>query len=164
MDFGTIFVSALVSIVSSSITAYVTFRLGLRQAQLKWERELTEKIAQLRTDNSEHAGRLIRQYATGYLVVTRPTAKEREKVFIPSVGRLVIGRAPDSDIVLDDPAVSRHHAMVEVNEGKAFITDLGAISGTYVNDTHLPSGAKSPLSHQDIIRVGTTEMTYMRMQ
>jgi len=40
--------------------------------------------------------------------------------------RLTIGRKPDNDLVIDNPAVSGHHALIFSEEGVFFIEDLGA--------------------------------------
>jgi hypothetical protein len=163
MDIGTILVSALVSVVSSSITAYVTFRFSLRQERVKWERALSEKIVQLQTENTEHATRLLRQYASGYLVVTSPGTPKREKVFLPATGRLAIGTSPDNDVVLQDRAASRHHAVIEVNDRGTSLTDLHTTVGTFVNGHRMPDGGRVKLAHEDVVRIGKAQMTYMRM-
>lgn len=51
---------------------------------------------------------------------------------VPNAG-LSIGRRRESDIVLDDPTVSRVHAELTVREGGFVITDSGSLNGTYVN-------------------------------
>ncbi len=48
-------------------------------------------------------------------------------------GNLIIGRADDSDIVIDNLAVSRHHAIIEKNNGVFTINDLDSNNGTFVN-------------------------------
>ncbi|HWT14755.1 MAG TPA: FHA domain-containing protein [Patescibacteria group bacterium] len=48
-------------------------------------------------------------------------------------GRLVIGRGNDCDLVLDEPEMSRRHAMVEATPGGIWLRDLGSANGTYVN-------------------------------
>jgi pSer/pThr/pTyr-binding forkhead associated (FHA) protein len=37
---------------------------------------------------------------------------------------ITIGRAPENDIVINNLAVSRHHAMIYRNDEKVFIKDL----------------------------------------
>jgi ABC-type multidrug transport system ATPase subunit/ABC-type multidrug transport system permease subunit len=45
-----------------------------------------------------------------------------------------IGRAPDNDIVLDAPGVSRYHATLTYGAGaQPIIADLGSTNGTFVN-------------------------------
>jgi len=46
----------------------------------------------------------------------------------------VIGRGPESNIVISDPGVSRAHAALEEREGKLFVRDLGSLNGIFVND------------------------------
>jgi two-component system, cell cycle response regulator len=46
-------------------------------------------------------------------------------------GRLIVGRAPDCDVVLDDDGVSRRHALfVASANGKVILEDLGSTNGT----------------------------------
>jgi ABC-type multidrug transport system ATPase subunit/pSer/pThr/pTyr-binding forkhead associated (FHA) protein len=48
--------------------------------------------------------------------------------------RLLIGRAPTNQLVLDDEAVAPHHARIERDAaGQVTLTDLGRTTGTYVN-------------------------------
>jgi pSer/pThr/pTyr-binding forkhead associated (FHA) protein len=44
-----------------------------------------------------------------------------------------IGRAPDSDIVIDDPTVSRHHAELRREDCGWSLADLWSTNGTRVN-------------------------------
>ncbi len=50
---------------------------------------------------------------------------------------LVIGRSPDSDLVVEDPAVSSRHAAIRWDGEQAVIVDLGSINGTFVNQKKL---------------------------
>ncbi len=45
---------------------------------------------------------------------------------------LLVGRAPDNDIVLGEPSVSARHARIDVRDGLVFLTDLGSTNGTFV--------------------------------
>ena len=59
----------------------------------------------------------------------------------PFAGRIValpnqmvtIGRAPDNDVVVGDPATSGRHGRIEVRAGSFWISDLGSTNGTLVN-------------------------------
>jgi S-DNA-T family DNA segregation ATPase FtsK/SpoIIIE len=51
---------------------------------------------------------------------------------LPATGSLVVGRASDADLVLDDPEVSRRHAMIRAGHGDAgagTVTDAGSRNG-----------------------------------
>jgi DNA-binding winged helix-turn-helix (wHTH) protein len=52
-------------------------------------------------------------------------------------GGAVIGRAPEVDIRLDSPRVSRHHARVTLGDAGIIIEDLGSRNGTFVNDSRI---------------------------
>jgi sigma-B regulation protein RsbU (phosphoserine phosphatase) len=47
--------------------------------------------------------------------------------------RTVLGRAPSSQVVLDNEAVSRHHAQILESHGHFFLEDLKSRNGTLVN-------------------------------
>jgi pSer/pThr/pTyr-binding forkhead associated (FHA) protein len=48
-------------------------------------------------------------------------------------GRLVIGRGSECDLVLDEPEMSRKHAMIEVTAAGIYLRDMGSSNGTFVN-------------------------------
>ena len=48
-------------------------------------------------------------------------------------GRVVIGRHPACDIVIDASAVSRQHAAITIHDGQATIEDLRSRNGTLHN-------------------------------
>jgi len=50
---------------------------------------------------------------------------------LPAAGRVSIGRAPENDIQVDDPSVSRHHLCLHVG-ANIQVEDLGSANGTYV--------------------------------
>ena len=68
---------------------------------------------------------------------------------------IVIGRAPDADLVLQDGEVSRHHARVTpAADGSAIVEDLGSSNGTFVNNAQLYSRAR--LDPGDELLLGVT--------
>jgi pSer/pThr/pTyr-binding forkhead associated (FHA) protein len=71
---------------------------------------------------------------------------------------VTIGRDPDSDLVLDDHLVSRHHAQIGRQGRTVFLYDLGSKNGTYVNGTRTTGSQR--LAAGDTIRVGDTELVF----
>ncbi len=65
--------------------------------------------------------------------------------------RVLIGRAPECDVRLDDPDVSRNHAALVAEGGGYVIEDLGSTNGTFVNGMRVSRARLSPL---DLIEVG----------
>lgn len=52
---------------------------------------------------------------------------------VPLAGRITVGRGADCDLVLDEPEISRHHALIEVTPTGIVLKDLGSANGTFVN-------------------------------
>ena len=76
-----------------------------------------------------------------------------------ATGLLTFGRGSDSDVVISDHAMSRHHARV-VEEGHGwFVEDLGARNGTYVNGTRVDG--RQAVRAGDVILMGGTRV-YLR--
>ncbi len=64
---------------------------------------------------------------------------------------MTIGRKMGNDVVIDNQAVSGHHAKVVQEGGTFFIEDTGSTNGTFLNDVRVE---KRRLQHGDQIRVG----------
>ncbi|MBA2460935.1 MAG: ATP-binding cassette domain-containing protein [Actinobacteria bacterium] len=69
-------------------------------------------------------------------------------------GTVVVGRDASADFVLDDSQVSRRHLQFHVEDGRAFVEDLGSANGTFVNSALLAD--RQRLQHGDRIQVGNT--------
>ncbi len=67
-----------------------------------------------------------------------------------------LGSAPDNDVVLPSPGVSRYHAEIRVEAGRLRVTDLGSTNGTWVEDVQLSDGFLVPGGS---LRLGDTELT-----
>ena len=65
--------------------------------------------------------------------------------------RYTVGRLPDNDIRIDNPAVSGHHALVINILNDSFLEDLNSTNGTYVNGKLIK---KHALQDDDVITVG----------
>lgn len=73
---------------------------------------------------------------------------------------MVMGRAPECELLLDDTYVSQQHARIFGKNGSWYVEDLGSTNGTYVNDQKL--AAPAMVQPGDRIRVGTTVLELRR--
>lgn len=72
-------------------------------------------------------------------------------------GHFIIGRTAGCQLSLDDPLVSRRHALLTVRDDTAVIEDLGSRNGVLVNGARI-EGAKI-LADGDVIKIGSQEIT-----
>lgn len=63
---------------------------------------------------------------------------------IPIRARLTIGRGSDCDLVLDEPEMSRRHAMIENSGDGLYLRDLGSANGTFVNGVQVKNAVLHP--------------------
>jgi dipeptidyl aminopeptidase/acylaminoacyl peptidase len=83
----------------------------------------------------------------------------------PFAGRIValpnqmvtVGRAPDNDVVVGDPATSGRHGRIEVRGGAFWISDLGSTNGTLVNGEPV---IEKQLGHGDLIAIGANTIRF----
>ncbi len=82
-----------------------------------------------------------------------------ESISLAKDRTLTIGEASDNDLVIDDPAVSGHHAEIEADGDLFYITDRQSRNGTFINEELIISRV---LTEGDVIAVGnhTLEFTY----
>jgi DNA-directed RNA polymerase subunit RPC12/RpoP len=79
-------------------------------------------------------------------------ADGRKRVFAIDKGWSRIGRSQSADIRLDDPTVSRRHAViVQTPEGELRVLDDRSLNGIFVNDDQVEW---SPIADGDEIQVG----------
>jgi hypothetical protein len=72
--------------------------------------------------------------------------------------RYTVGRLPDNDIRIDNPAVSGHHSLIINILNDSFLEDLNSTNGTYVNGKLIK---KHALAHGDVITVGHHQLRFV---
>jgi class 3 adenylate cyclase len=70
--------------------------------------------------------------------------------------RLTVGRGEDAGVVVDDPEVSRAHAVIGPTADGLEIQDLGSLNGTWVNGERIRGSAR--LAPGDVVKIGTTRI------
>jgi pSer/pThr/pTyr-binding forkhead associated (FHA) protein len=83
-----------------------------------------------------------------------PTPKPRFVIDgrVASQKKLVLGRAPSCDIIVDDPATSREHCAIEWDAAAFYVADTSS-HGTYVDDKRV---VKQPLAASCVLRIGNS--------
>jgi serine/threonine protein kinase len=72
---------------------------------------------------------------------------------------VIIGRALDSDMVIDHPHVSKHHCRFQIENGGIEVVDLRSTNGTYIADQRLPPHKAVPWREGPTVRIGPFNIT-----
>ncbi len=75
--------------------------------------------------------------------------------------RYTVGRLPDNDVRIDNPAVSGHHSLIINILNDSFLEDLNSTNGTYVNGKLIK---KHALQHGDVITIGHHQLRFSDVQ
>ncbi|MEM8983633.1 MAG: FHA domain-containing protein [Pseudomonadota bacterium] len=75
--------------------------------------------------------------------------------------RYTVGRLPDNDVRIDNPAVSGHHSLIINILNDSFLEDLNSTNGTYVNGKLIK---KHALQHGDTITIGRHQLRFVDQQ
>jgi hypothetical protein len=73
-------------------------------------------------------------------------------------GRLSIGRAPDNELRIEAPYISRHHCCVVTEGTVSVIEDLGSVNGLCINGEIVH---RHVLQHADQVMLGEHVLTYV---
>ncbi|HEU5453113.1 MAG TPA: FHA domain-containing protein [Terriglobales bacterium] len=79
------------------------------------------------------------------------------KAFPLTLGAVRIGRLPDNEIQIDNPAVSGHHAVIYWEADQFILEDKGSFNGTYIGDRRI---VRKVLSDNDNILIGKHTLTF----
>jgi hypothetical protein len=119
-----------------------TLRLGFTEATEQTRPPFDDRDDATRTSN-------VRVLRHPYLHPVRPLGPPRR---LQPGRQFLIGRLGSCDLVLDQPAISRRHAVIYQRDGSWFIADGGSSNGTFVNLT--PAVEPARLADGDEIRLG----------
>ena len=96
-------------------------------------------------------------------IVRVEEGKEPGRVYEVRKESLTIGRSRESDIFLEDLAVSRNHAaIVSLGNGNYALKDEGSANGTKVNGQMVNKYQTYPLQEGDRIQLGQTVLVFAR--
>jgi pSer/pThr/pTyr-binding forkhead associated (FHA) protein len=71
---------------------------------------------------------------------------------------ITVGRKPDNDICIDNPAISGHHCRIALEGGTYYVEDLESTNGTFVNQKRVK---KSGLHHNDVVGVAKHALVFL---
>ncbi len=93
--------------------------------------------------------------------VARPTAEALAIALVPANHPLVLGRAEDCDLSLNDATLSgRHLAFHQSGAGWA-VEDLGSTNGTRVNGVTVSAHVRVPLEAGSRLEAGQVSLTFV---
>lgn len=117
--------------------------------------------AAARAEPAAPAGAAMPRLASGRLIVLDPGASGiSDGQSFRLADELVIGRAPDSDLRIEDTLVSARHARLYGVDGRWFLRDLGSTNGTLLNQE--PLEGERQVEFGDIIEVGSVRLKLAR--
>lgn len=78
------------------------------------------------------------------------------------VDELSVGRSPDNELVIDDPSVSKRHAMLRWDDanGRCTIQDLNSTNGTFLNAS-VRLRRETTLKNGDILSFGEVQYWFL---
>lgn len=85
-----------------------------------------------------------RQRFTPPRVILRGVSGSYFGKVIPLRSKTIIGRGSDCDLMLNEPEMSRRHALIENTLEGLFLRDLGSANGTFVNGTSVRDTVLKP--------------------
>ena len=99
-----------------------------------YERMDTEPAEDYLSGEPDYPGGVFRYYTRSQPeLIVKDRTRTLKRVNVASYPFL-IGRGQESSLVLNDPGVSRQHAVLEEREGRVYVRDLDSLNGIFVND------------------------------
>lgn len=96
--------------------------------------------------------------ADGAHLATRSRVLWERKVIPLAEGENILGRDDGAAVQIDVPGVSRRHARIHVEGGRAILEDLGSKNGTYLKDERVL--VPTPLWDGAVFRLGRMVLVY----
>lgn len=128
-------------------------------------------VAEVRNALGDQERQIVRTAQRFGYALTAPVARDEKSsryrlvlghhVVALKEGKNLIGRDPEAEIHIDSSSVSRHHAVITVNEEVVEIDDLGSKNGTHIGGRRLETAAR--LQDGDEILLGRVHALFRAM-
>src|SRR5437867_13410782 len=89
--------------------------------------------------------------------ILKVKAAGRARLIVFDTQDLTLGRSNENDLSVDDPEMSRRHAVFKRSREGCSVEDQGTSNGTLVNGQTV---ARAVLKHGDVVQIGAVEITY----
>jgi pSer/pThr/pTyr-binding forkhead associated (FHA) protein len=88
--------------------------------------------------------------------------RDAELFFVPDgKNNLIVGRAKENDLFLDDKSVSKMHASLVLDgAGKLRVADIGSTNGTYLNGERIAYGKAYEITTDDEVGFGEVKVKF----
>jgi len=88
-------------------------------------------------------------------------SRRDRRLEFPSNGRLSVGRAGNSDLMIDDVSVSKIHASLVIDrEHRLSVADTGSTNGTFINEERIPYGMAQRVAEDARVKFGVVEVIF----
>lgn len=101
-----------------------------------------------------HTQELLGQLTSIRAAVPHVTFRHHHRTIPP--GAVLVGRAPDNDIVVPDVLASRKHALIHNGPSGLELEDLGSVNGTFVSGARV---SHATLHEGDVVTIGNADFT-----
>jgi pSer/pThr/pTyr-binding forkhead associated (FHA) protein len=86
---------------------------------------------------------------------------EADETLVPIMGTVTrLGRSLSADVEIDDPSVSRRHALIVRQDGQTYLLDDGSRNGTWHNGIRVD---RAVLRDGDMIALGVARLSYVEV-
>ncbi|MCA9576803.1 MAG: GGDEF domain-containing protein [Polyangiales bacterium] len=92
------------------------------------------------------------------VIIYSSDARQFGKRYLLTADSVSIGRGSENEVVLENDAVSRKHAVIEKRQRMYYVSDLESTNGTYVNDSLVRD---YQLRRGDQIKIGDTILKFL---
>jgi phage tail-like protein len=92
----------------------------------------------------------------------RISGPEVNTIYVVPLGQSIIGRAPASNLILNDLRVSSRHAQLDCTASECRITDLESTNGTFLNGEKIVARVVIPLAVGDELGIGQHKLRVER--
>ncbi|MGE0129876.1 MAG: adenylate/guanylate cyclase domain-containing protein [Blastocatellales bacterium] len=91
------------------------------------------------------------------------TVNNRNYTFDIDKAEITLGRELKNDLILDDPRVSRYHAVARKSKEVVTLRDLESGNGVYVNGNRITPNVDFTLTDNDQIKLGSCTLTFQNV-